>query len=222
MNLVSIGISHHTAGVDVRERMWLSAEEARRAVAELRERFFAECMLVSTCNRTEIYGMERGAPVSPEDLKSYLISFKNAEGLRAVARSLSSGDVLVETDCPYLAPLPRYFSINPAPFRLTHFVRLSSSQRSNHPIGHSRPLVRCTNNGLTCWIDRNGRIRQSFSDKSGSAYGAGFLTVLLPLPPTTGEPVETYYQRHGDWFGWSCVGLAAALLLSTFGHPGKR
>lgn len=37
---------------------------------------------------------------------SGMISFKNAEGLREVARSLSPGDVLVETDCPYLAPVP--------------------------------------------------------------------------------------------------------------------
>ena len=49
MNLVSIGISHRTAAVDIRERMWLSDEEARQAVAQLKDRFFSECMLVSTC-----------------------------------------------------------------------------------------------------------------------------------------------------------------------------
>ncbi len=78
MNLVSIGISHRTAAVEIRERMWLSNEETRLAVARLKERFFTECMLVSTCNRTELYGLERETPVSQSDLKSFLIGFKNA------------------------------------------------------------------------------------------------------------------------------------------------
>jgi glutamyl-tRNA reductase len=78
MNLVSIGISHRTAEVDVRERMWLSADETRQAMTTLKERWFAECMLVSTCNRTEVYGLGREGPVSHDDLKSFLIAFKNA------------------------------------------------------------------------------------------------------------------------------------------------
>ncbi|MGA9119007.1 MAG: glutamyl-tRNA reductase [Bacteroidota bacterium] len=78
MNLVSIGISHLTAGVEVRERMWLSDEEIRRAVAALKEKFFSEVMLVSTCNRTELYGLNGVAPVEPEALKEFLIDFKGA------------------------------------------------------------------------------------------------------------------------------------------------
>jgi glutamyl-tRNA reductase len=78
MGLVSIGISHNTAGVDVRERMWLSEDEAKRAVAELKERFFSEVMLVSTCNRTELYGLEKNGSIPADDLKDFLITFKNA------------------------------------------------------------------------------------------------------------------------------------------------
>jgi TatD DNase family protein len=37
---------------------------------------------------------------------SGVLTFKNAEGLRGVARSAPMDRLLVETDCPYLAPLP--------------------------------------------------------------------------------------------------------------------
>ncbi|MCK5574104.1 MAG: glutamyl-tRNA reductase, partial [Bacteroidetes bacterium] len=52
MNLLSIGISHHTASVAVREKVWFSDADIREALPRLREEFFSECVLVSTCNRT--------------------------------------------------------------------------------------------------------------------------------------------------------------------------
>ena len=66
------------------------------------------------------------------------------------------------------------------------------------------PLVRCANNGVTCWIDENGRTREIFKDKTGSVYGAGAITFELPVSPH----VQTVYNRHGDWFGWICVVIA--------------
>jgi apolipoprotein N-acyltransferase len=72
------------------------------------------------------------------------------------------------------------------------------------------PLVRCANNGVTCWIDASGRVREILKDKSGSVYGVDAMTVEIPV----GEPrAPTFYHRRGDWFGWSCVILAAALAI---------
>jgi apolipoprotein N-acyltransferase len=72
------------------------------------------------------------------------------------------------------------------------------------------PLVRCANNGVTCWIDAHGRVREILRDKSGSVYGIGAMTVEIPI----GERREpTFYGRHGDWFGWGCVALAAAFVI---------
>jgi apolipoprotein N-acyltransferase len=65
------------------------------------------------------------------------------------------------------------------------------------------PLVRCCNNGVTCWIDAHGRVREIFRDETGSVYGMGALTIDLPLQKH--EP--TSYNAHGDWFGWGCVGI---------------
>jgi apolipoprotein N-acyltransferase len=70
------------------------------------------------------------------------------------------------------------------------------------------PLVRCCNNGVTCWIDAYGRVRGIFKDDSGSVYGMGTLTTDLPLQ----NHAPTFYNRHGDWFGWGCLGIAAIML----------
>jgi apolipoprotein N-acyltransferase len=70
------------------------------------------------------------------------------------------------------------------------------------------PLVRCCNNGVTCWIDANGHVREIFKDDTGGIYGAGAMTIDLPLQ----SHAQTFYNRHGDWFGWSCVGIFFILL----------
>jgi apolipoprotein N-acyltransferase len=67
------------------------------------------------------------------------------------------------------------------------------------------PLLRCCNNGLTCWVDEHGRIRQIFHDRKGTIYGAGVMCAEIPVRGGRREP--TFYNRHGDWFGWACVGL---------------
>lgn len=81
MNLLSISISHHTASVEIREKMWMSPDEVREALRELTRRYFNECMIVSTCNRTEVYGMTPDVSVDDAELRRYLIDFKNAGSL---------------------------------------------------------------------------------------------------------------------------------------------
>ena len=72
------------------------------------------------------------------------------------------------------------------------------------------PLVRCSNNGVTGWIDAHGRLKEFLRDNSGSEYAAGALTVEIPLRATTGKITPTFYQRHGNWFAWSCVVITLA------------
>jgi len=78
MNLLSVGISHHTASVDIRERMWFSADEIREAIRRLKGSFFSECVLVSTCNRTELYGLTRDQGADDVAVRRFLIDFKKA------------------------------------------------------------------------------------------------------------------------------------------------
>ena len=60
MDLILTGINHRTAALDVREKLWFSDSELPRALALFKERLFSECFIVSTCNRTELYGMLDG------------------------------------------------------------------------------------------------------------------------------------------------------------------
>ena len=81
MNIHSIGISHHTAALDVREKMWMSVDESREVLRQVRQRYFTECMLVSTCNRTELYGLTADLQINEDELKRFLIQLKNADGV---------------------------------------------------------------------------------------------------------------------------------------------
>ena len=79
MNLLCVGISHHTAPLDVRERLWFSPEEIRRTLPLLKPMGAAECALFSTCNRTEMYALIENNKLPPEEVKNLLIAQKSAE-----------------------------------------------------------------------------------------------------------------------------------------------
>ena len=84
------------------------------------------------------------------------------------------------------------------------------------------PLVRCTNNGLTCWIDARGRLHDQYFPGSWNIYGAGFKLGRVPLHEKSQAHPLTFYHRHGDWFGWGCVVLTGAALLQGLLHRPRR
>ena len=56
MKLSLVGCSHHNASVDVRERLAFNGDQVADALARLRDRFpRSEAVLLSTCNRVELY-----------------------------------------------------------------------------------------------------------------------------------------------------------------------
>jgi apolipoprotein N-acyltransferase len=69
-----------------------------------------------------------------------------------------------------------------------------------------RPLVRCTNNGITCWIDEYGR----FHGVKPPVHAPRVNIVTIPL--REGPRAPTVYQRTGDWLPWGAV-LACAVLI---------
>jgi apolipoprotein N-acyltransferase len=75
------------------------------------------------------------------------------------------------------------------------------------------PLVRCANNGVTCWIDASGRVQEFLKDDNGDVHRVGALTVEIPLLASGEKRARTFYNRHGDWFGWACAGVAGVVFI---------
>ncbi len=75
------------------------------------------------------------------------------------------------------------------------------------------PLLRCCNNGVTCWIDARGQVREIFRNPTGSEYGPGFVTWNIPILARGESHTRTFYHQHGDWFGWICVATTGLLML---------
>jgi glutamyl-tRNA reductase len=60
MEITLIGISHRTASIELRERVAFRVEQACEAADQLRARgILKEVVILSTCNRTEVYGVTR-------------------------------------------------------------------------------------------------------------------------------------------------------------------
>ena len=83
------------------------------------------------------------------------------------------------------------------------------------------PLVRCTNNGLTCWVDIRGRMHEVYFPGSQDVYQAGFKMAAIPLRSGAVQRGRTVYNRYGDWFGWGCVVVTGTALAWAF-KPARR
>ncbi len=78
------------------------------------------------------------------------------------------------------------------------------------------PLVRCTNNGLTCWMDAQGRMHEVYFPGSADIYQAGFKIVHVPLRTAWEKSHRTIYNHYGDLFGWICSGIVLASVAWSF------
>jgi glutamyl-tRNA reductase len=73
MNVVLVGLSHHTAPVEVRERHALRSEEyATRTEQLLRASELEEVAILSTCNRTELLAVAPDADAGVVRLRAFL------------------------------------------------------------------------------------------------------------------------------------------------------
>ena len=80
--LFAFGLNHKTAPVEVRERLYLRDEEIPELLAVLRQEL-DECMVLSTCNRTEVYCVSSAFEIDVDHFKRRVIEFKKAEGVVA-------------------------------------------------------------------------------------------------------------------------------------------
>ncbi len=74
-----------------------------------------------------------------------------------------------------------------------------------------RPMARAANTGVTCFINRFGRVTQVLLDARGSQFTEGVLSGTIEVP-TDGE--LTFYVRHGEIFAKLCGAIALLFLLA--------
>jgi apolipoprotein N-acyltransferase len=71
------------------------------------------------------------------------------------------------------------------------------------------PLLRVADTGISCFIDRLGRVKQTLHGSDGNTFIEGILNTTIPVPL---HPVPTFYTRHGDLFAHACLAITLAVL----------
>lgn len=81
MNLIAISINHRTAPVEVREAVYLKEDEIRPFINIAKDNQIKEGLILSTCNRTEIFGIPSSDEESHEKFQNLLLNFKSSHNI---------------------------------------------------------------------------------------------------------------------------------------------
>ena len=81
MNLIAISINHRTAPVELREAVYLKEDEIRPFINIAKENQIKEGLILSTCNRTEIFGIPNNSEISHEKFQKLLLNFKSNQNV---------------------------------------------------------------------------------------------------------------------------------------------
>lgn len=81
MNLLSISINHRTAPVELREALHLNEEEIRKFILSQKGKLLVEGVVISTCNRTEVYGIPADSKITTKELQDSVLSYKSGSNV---------------------------------------------------------------------------------------------------------------------------------------------
>jgi len=81
MNLIAISINHRTAPVELREAVYLKEDEIRPFISLAKENHIKEGLILSTCNRTEIFGIPANNEASHDKFQTLLLNFKRSQNI---------------------------------------------------------------------------------------------------------------------------------------------
>ncbi|MEE9449261.1 MAG: glutamyl-tRNA reductase [Ignavibacteriaceae bacterium] len=82
MNLLAVSINHRTAPIELREAVYLTEDEIKAFINEAKEKLFKEGLVLSTCNRTEIYGVPQKEGMTHSHIKDFIQKNKSAADLK--------------------------------------------------------------------------------------------------------------------------------------------
>lgn len=81
MNIIGISINHNTAPIDLREALYFNEEEIKYIIPEVKENFLSEGFILSTCNRTEIFGFPVADTLNANELIDFIKKRKKIKAL---------------------------------------------------------------------------------------------------------------------------------------------
>ena len=81
MNLIGISINHKTAPIEIREALHFSHDEIIDLIPKLKKNIFDDGFILSTCNRTEIFGMPKAGLLEHKRLQDFIINYKPIDGI---------------------------------------------------------------------------------------------------------------------------------------------
>jgi apolipoprotein N-acyltransferase len=108
---------------------------------------------------------------------------------------------------------------NDAWFRESSASRQHMAHSVFRSVENRVPVVRCANNGISCFIDHLGVVREELRDAEGTPFGPGHLARWV-LVPTADRP-QTFYTRHGDLFAYLCMGISGLFAVALAGNRAK-
>ncbi len=80
MQLILVGLSHKTAPIEIRERLTFPAHKQAEALARLTSSdAIAEAVIISTCNRTEIYAVAAGADAGVDAVIDFMTEYHSLD-----------------------------------------------------------------------------------------------------------------------------------------------
>ncbi|MFD0694134.1 glutamyl-tRNA reductase [Paenibacillus sp. GCM10027628] len=111
MHIIAVGLNYRTAPVEIREKFAFSESDLPKALEELKEtKSILECVIVATCNRTEIYAVvdrphlcshyithfiERWFGVAKEQFQKHLYMHESEKAIEHLFRVTSGLDSMV-------------------------------------------------------------------------------------------------------------------------------
>jgi glutamyl-tRNA reductase len=192
MKLLAVGCSFRNTPVDVRERLGFDDVSVPRALDQLNARYACEAVILSTCNRVELYLARPGESLGPDadlaaeflaefhqfqasDLRPHLYEFANADAVRHLFRVVASLDSLIVGEAQIAGQVKRAYevaqrclSVGPLLNALfQHAARVAGRVRTETAIARGHVSV------SSVAVDYVRQVFDHFDDKTVLVIGAG-------------------------------------------------
>jgi glutamyl-tRNA reductase len=190
MNVVVIGLSHHSSPVELRERFAFAETKIPDALKSLRNSGFAEAVILSTCNRVEIYAATALEPAEvfvelkrflltahafEEPLNDELYALAEPQSLQHLFKVACGLDSMVLGETEILGQLKQAYALAQA--RGHTGARLNKAfQRAFHVAKHVRTLTGIQRGSVSvasAAVELAGKIFSSLPEREVLVIGAG-------------------------------------------------